>query len=292
MGEFARADQAARFGEQRDVQREEIGLREHRVAADEFGVQALFHFGGGALGVVVDDAHAEALRSPGDGLADAAEAQNAQRLAPDVGAAELVEVPACPLAGARERVAFDQAARDGEQQRPGEVGGGFVEHAGRVAGGDFVARAGVEIDIVEADGDIGDDAQIRRGGEQFVVDFFREQADQRVFVRDAPQKFGARRAFGRGPEFGVEKFGEPLARSFKERVRGQEFGFAHARASSDSEPGRVAYLRASAEAFASRNACCARRRRLFFADEVAAAGGPMRAACTAPAGTSQRSPVR
>ena len=105
-----------------------------------------------------------------------------------------------------------------------------------------MARAGLEIDIVEADGDIGDDAQIRRGGEQFVVDFFCEQADQSVFVGNAPQHFGARRALGRGPEFGVEKFGEPLLRSFKECVRGQEFWFAHALASGDRESGRVAYL--------------------------------------------------
>ena len=112
-----------------------------------------------------------------------------------------------------------------------------------------MARAGLEIDIVEADGDVGDDAQIRSGGEQFVVDFFGEQADQRVFAGDAPQYFGARRAFGRGPEIGVEKVGEPLARSFKESVRGQEFGFAHALASGDSEQRRVAYLSASAEAF-------------------------------------------
>ena len=30
LGEFDCADQAARFGQQRDVQREEIGLRQHR----------------------------------------------------------------------------------------------------------------------------------------------------------------------------------------------------------------------------------------------------------------------
>ena len=168
--ELGSADQVARVGGQRHVQRDEIGFQ--RVALHELYAQCALDFGRSAAGVEVNHAHAESSRAPRHGAADAAEADDPERFAPYVGAAELVEVPVLPLAGAGQGVALDQAAGDGHEQRPGEVGGGFVEHAGRVAGGDSAGGQGAEVEIVEADGDVGDHTQPGRGGKKLVVHLF------------------------------------------------------------------------------------------------------------------------
>ncbi len=179
------------------------------------------------MAAVVDDAHVEAPRAAGHGAADAPEAEDAERLAPDVGAAELIEIPAAPLAGAGESIAFNQAAGDGQDQRPGQVGGGFIEHAGGIGDGDLAARTGGEVDVVVADADVGDDAQSGRGGEDFVVNALGDQGDERIFAGDAAQDFGARRAFGPVPVVDVEMFGQARARRVEEHVRREYAWAAH-----------------------------------------------------------------
>ena len=88
------------------------------------------------------------------------------------------------------------------KQSPGEIGGRLVEHAGRVGHGDFPFGAGGHVDIVEADRHVRHDPQFRpRRVEHFAIDFFREQADERVLARNAIQKFLARRAVLSRPIF-------------------------------------------------------------------------------------------
>ncbi len=77
------------------------------------------------------------------------------------------------------------AARDGEQQRPGEVRRRLGQHAGRIR--DWNAQRGRrgDIDVVEADGVVGDAAQPGRGFEQRAVDALREQREHHVGGGDA-----------------------------------------------------------------------------------------------------------
>ena len=88
----------------------------------------------GARGV--EDLHPEALRAPRDGLADAAEADDAERRAGHLGAEVAVGLERHPLPLAHVALALGQPPREREQQREGEVGGGVGEHVGRVADGD------------------------------------------------------------------------------------------------------------------------------------------------------------
>ena len=82
------------------------------------------------MAAVVDDAHVESAGAAGHGPADAPKAEDSERLSPDVCAAELIEIPAAPLAGAGYGVGFDQPAGDGQNERPGQVRCSFVEHPG------------------------------------------------------------------------------------------------------------------------------------------------------------------
>ena len=108
-------DEVARVRQQRNVQADEVRFAEQCVAVHEFGVQLFFDFGWRADGVVIEDAHLKAERAACDSAADAPEAENAERFAPDVAADELIEVPAGPGAAAHPGVAFEQAAGDSHQ---------------------------------------------------------------------------------------------------------------------------------------------------------------------------------
>ena len=57
------------------MQGDKIGLREHRVAFHEFGVQFLLDFSRQAHRIMVDNAHAKAARAAGHGAADAPKAE-------------------------------------------------------------------------------------------------------------------------------------------------------------------------------------------------------------------------
>jgi hypothetical protein len=76
-----------------------VGLAQQRGLVDPARAQGCFDRAIEPAAVVVDHPHAEAQRAaPGDGLADAAHAQDAQRGAVHVGAGEHVVGPVCPAA--------------------------------------------------------------------------------------------------------------------------------------------------------------------------------------------------
>ena len=82
-----------RLGRQRQVQREEVGGREHvlrrlGVLGAELAVALA-----GDVGVVGHDAHAEPDRAPCDLLADAAEAEHAERLVGELDARPAASAP-------------------------------------------------------------------------------------------------------------------------------------------------------------------------------------------------------
>ncbi len=145
----------------------------------------------------------------------------------NVRAAELIEVPALPRLRLDHLDAFEQAPRDGENQHPGEIGGGLVEDAGRVRRDDAVARAGGYVDIVEANRDRGGQLQIGRFRQQLLVHLFGEQADEAVFIGHARKKLGARDAFGVGPILHGEVVVEQVAHGLEERASGKQFWLGH-----------------------------------------------------------------
>src|SRR5262249_51881059 len=122
------------------------------------------------------------LRAAGEAAANAAKAQNAERLAPYVSAKKLIQIPSRPRAGAHPLFTLWQAARDGHEQRPGKVRSGVVEDSRRVRGDNVVAGDGIDVDVVKADRNGGGDAQLGGRGEELFVDFFRKQADESLFV--------------------------------------------------------------------------------------------------------------
>ena len=80
-----------------------------------------------------------------------------------VDAEEVADVEARSSGPARRSAsASDGAPRRGEDQEEGEVGGGLVEHPGRVAHRDAELGGGGDVDVVVAHRDVGDDLQPRR----------------------------------------------------------------------------------------------------------------------------------
>ena len=130
----------------------------------------------------VDDAHAEAERAARQRAADPAVADDAERLAREPQADQLVERPSGPRAGADQALALAEPARAGQEQRERQLRGGLGQDIGRV--GDAHARGSRsrEVDVVDADRAAGDHLQPGRPREQRGIDPVEQQADQRVGV--------------------------------------------------------------------------------------------------------------
>ena len=103
------------------------------------------------------DLHVEADGPAGDLAADAAQADDAERLAGDLRADELVAVP---LAGLHRRVGGRDVAGEGEQQGDGVLGGRDGVAARGVHDDDALARGGGDVDVVDADAGADDAAEL------------------------------------------------------------------------------------------------------------------------------------
>ena len=135
------------------------------------GAQRGLDVGREVAAVVICHRHVEAaVAAPGNRLADAAHAQDAQRGAVHVAAGEHVEAPVRPPAFAQETFALGDAARRGHHQREAEVGRGLGEHARRVGDDHAARRAGRHVDVVVADGHRADGLELRAGVQQHGVD--------------------------------------------------------------------------------------------------------------------------
>ena len=107
--------------------------------------------------VVRDDAHAEGAGADRDELADAAEAEHAERLALDLGAAELA---ALPLAAGEAGVRLRDVAGEREHQRDRVLGGGDRVGLRRVGDDDPALGGGGDVDVVHAHAGAADDPQV------------------------------------------------------------------------------------------------------------------------------------
>jgi hypothetical protein len=203
---------------ERYVQGHDVALGQQRVEvaapADDARVMAR----------VVQHLHAEAGGAASYGLADAAEADDAQHGAVHVAPQVLVDVPARPATGAQVGFRLPRASRRREDEQEGEVGGRLVQHTGRVAHGDAVVGCGLEVDVVVTDGDVGHDAQPGRARrEHSGVDAIREQADDRVdFRRQRDDLVVREAALPVRLDQGVADLGERFEAAGREPARDQD----------------------------------------------------------------------
>jgi len=151
----------------------------------------------GALGREVrierDHAHAERARPPRDLAPDAPGADQAQRLAVELGAGERFSVPGARFHGA---IGYRHAPYECEQQRERELG--RRDGVARRGGEDRDAALGgrVDVDGVDADTRATDDAQAAGAGEGIARDFRGAADEHRVHVFHRAREPVARQARG------------------------------------------------------------------------------------------------
>ena len=130
-------------------------------------------------GVVAKHVHVEAGALLDHGQANAAGADDGDRLAGDfVAQKRQVGMPIVPLVAASEVLGSPHFARQRAHHEEGEFGGGLGQNVGRVRKRDFVAVGVSAIDVVEADSDLGYDLQSTLAGfEDFGVDRVAQSRD-------------------------------------------------------------------------------------------------------------------
>ena len=152
-------DQVDRLRRLRQVQGDDVGAAEELLERlGPLDAELAEALGGDEL-VEGDDLHVEALGALGDELADAAEADHAERLAVELGALELGAVPA-PVD--QRAVGLGDVAAEREGQRQRVLGGGDRVRLGRVGDDDPAAGRGRDVDVVDAGAGAADHLQAAR----------------------------------------------------------------------------------------------------------------------------------
>ena len=137
----------------------EIDLRQQRIEIGRDVDADLPRGGGGEERVEADHLHIEAGGAAGDLAADAAEADDAKRLAGELGADELGALP-LGRGGTDMGVGGGDVAGQRHEQGDGLLGGADGVAAGRVHDDDALARGGGDVDVIDADAGAGDGAQL------------------------------------------------------------------------------------------------------------------------------------
>ena len=181
-------DQVFGLRRHRTVQRDDVGGREQPIERHLCGVGDI---GNGARRI--GDRHAERRRLIGHRAPNPAKAHQTELLAPQLHTQHVIERPATPRTGANHAFALAKAPRNRQDQRPGEVGAGIRQDVRCVGDRDAARAARCHVDVVIADGDVGDDLQTRPGGvEHRGVDRVGQQAHDGIDTGDALQQFIAR----------------------------------------------------------------------------------------------------
>ena len=214
----------------RQVDGEEVGLGDDLVERQQLDAELAGPVGGDER-VVGDEAHAEATGPVGDELADAAEADDAERL---VGQLDALPPAALPAPGDEGRVGLGHVAGLGQQQRHRVLGGRHDVALRRVDDHHAAAGGRVDVDVVEADAGPADDEQVGAGGEHLGGDRGGGADDQGVGADDGVEQLVGRQA---GPHVDLVA-GRPQA---VEPAVGDLFG------DEDAGHGRHAYRRRSVD---------------------------------------------
>ncbi len=141
----------------------------------------------------VEHAHPKARRPPRHRAPDCAPSDNPQRRAKDLRPQKHARSPCQPLARADLPVALGDAPRRRQHQGERKVRGRLGQDAGGMPDRDARQRCGGEIDIVDADRQVADDAKARRRGNQRGVDSVGHHRERTIRVAKAAAKFGVRR---------------------------------------------------------------------------------------------------
>ena len=184
----------ARLGRQVDVEGDEVRLGQQFLERQEPCAETLLDFGRPPREAVIHDLHPEPERPLRDGLSDPPEPDDPDRGAVDVGPEEEHRPPGSPLTRPDMAIPLGEPARGSHQEREGKIRGRVREDAGRIPDRDAPPRACRHVDVVETDGEVRDDLELRAGAiEEFVVDPVREQGQDPFTTLDRPQEFIARR---------------------------------------------------------------------------------------------------
>lgn len=222
------ADQPVVLGRERGVQGEEIALGQEFVEGNE--LDAGIGFGGFERGVVRDDAEVEAAGALGHGATDASKAQDAEGFA-----REVVPPMRKPQALAHGEMAFDDAARKGEQQGEGVVGHGVIGKTGRVGDDDAARGGGGDVNGIIADTPTGNDFEAGGGG--------RLEDGGGVLVGSGERGVGAIEEIKQGLAAEAEaRFENGLATGFSQQRERVPAGFFHRQGCDEHFPGHGASL--------------------------------------------------
>ena len=104
--------------------------------------------------------HVEPARSARDDAPDPTHAQDAESLAGDLRAHHERRAPVLPQALAHKLFPFTCAARGADHQHHGEFGRRVRQHIRRVGHDDPSCARGFQVDMVVADGEVGDDPDL------------------------------------------------------------------------------------------------------------------------------------
>ena len=190
LGQRLLADQARGLLGLGQVHRDEVGAAQQFVERQQLDAE-LRGAGMRHVRVVGGDVRAEGGEPLGDQLADAAEPDDADRLAEDLGARERRPLPGVV---AQRRVGGRDLSGRRQQQRERVLGGAVDVRRRRVDDQHAAGGGGVDVDVVQADAGAGDDLQLGRGGQHLGVDGRRGTHQQRVGVRHRGQQLRPVRA--------------------------------------------------------------------------------------------------
>ena len=174
-------DQAARRIRDRQVEADDVGHLERRLDRLRVICAELGHALRGDVRVVGDGSHPERARPRGHEPADAAVAEQRERL---VGELDAREALALPGAVAQRALGRADVAREREQQRERVLGGRDDVRLGGVADDDARRRRRVHVDVVDPDARAADDAQLGGARDERRVDRRGRAHDERLGVRE------------------------------------------------------------------------------------------------------------
>jgi hypothetical protein len=185
-------DEIVRRIRQRHVNRDVVGLHEQLVERHHLNLHRL-RPARREIGIVGQDAHAERLRALGDFGADAAQPDDAERLAEKLAAGEMLAIPLSGPhrgRGLRHGTGAAEDVRERQLRRGNRVAGRGVHHDDPALGGRF------DVDVVHAHARATDHLQQWRRGKHLGGDLrFRADGD-RVHVPHEFQQLGRSRAVG------------------------------------------------------------------------------------------------
>ena len=115
---------------------------------------------GVGVAVVVQDGHVEGQRAACYLVADAAQPDDAEDLVVNFLSQHEARIVGDKIRAARKVVALDEVARRGQEEGEGYVGRCAVEDLGRIAYGDAALLGGLEVDVINADSVVADDAEV------------------------------------------------------------------------------------------------------------------------------------